>query len=320
MSAEGRTSSFTLFTNPANCRPSWLYCCGAHSTEESALKEAEAFAPKDASRIVFWHKTLVPEFIRDDSDECLRKVDLVNQLAEPIRKYSDYAYGYGGRASSERQPFTAVGHCYGAELIREALLRLTKEERTSITAITLNGVSMIPNALARTVRNYVYVDDLITDGMNHFFDPSGVLERVKKVYEERIRPGTHSVRQAILRVFAKETHRNLNTMKQIRTEGDEAAKREKSSRFQQLFFGFRSDEIDRKGVAHGLKKLIKPIKDYNIYLMQEGAPAPTKPFGADEELVVDERMCEDAIQEMIDLGKRTLAVHVTSAFAGISMS
>ncbi|HSX11660.1 MAG TPA: hypothetical protein VLF94_08105 [Chlamydiales bacterium] len=315
MSAAAKPSM--SFLTPPTGKTHWVYCCGAHATEESARQEAQQIAPKFAgenSGAVFWHDTRVLDFVRDDSRELSRQAGLVNRLASSMRKCAELLH-----EKQQDPPLTVIGHSYGAELIRQALLQCSDGGRSHFSVVTLGGVSMIPKSLARTARNYVHVDDLIAEGANRLFDRSGVLDRVKKVYEERMRPGTNTVRQAILRVFAREVYENLNTTNLVGKEADEAAKIEKDGRYVQLFLKFSSEGIDRGWVARGLENWIKPIKDYNIYLMQEGVPVPDKPFGFDEELAADPKMCEDAIQEMIALGKKSLASHVVTAFAGISL-
>ena len=300
----GIASSATYLPNEQS-RPSWLYCCGAHATAESAMKEAELVtSPLQKPGVVFWHHTLVTDFIRNDHEEYLRQAELVSQIATLVQK-------------SEGSPLTAIGHSYGAELIRHALLRLNPEERSSITAITLGGASMIPNSLARSVRNYVHVKDLIAEGANHVFDSAGVLSRVKKVFE-RVQSGTKSIRQAVLQAFARETHDNTSPMLSARIENDEAAKKEKTDRFQQLFI-MANGEIDLTWVARGLEKWVKPLQSYNIFLVHDEDPDPKTPFGHSEELIVDDEMCKEAVAEMIRLGQESLVSHVVSSFDKISI-
>lgn len=280
-------------------QPSWIYLCGGHATEESSMAEAQQVGLKNKSGIVYWHDTKVEDVIAGDEKAHERQSQLVSQVVALIKK----------TLPTSRGSLTLIGHSYGALLIQKALSQLPAEERGSLDVVTLGGASMVPKRLAKSARNYVdLTHDLIAEGAQHFFDATYMLDRVKRIYHQiKNAHGAITVRKALLEVFAREEQNRLDPMNGVTRDSD---------LYRQLFIFGNRDGFDKRWVAERLTRWVAPIVSHNIYPMEGDTPSE-HPLGFGEDLNVDDKLCDEAIQEMIALGKRSLASHVVSAFAKV---
>lgn len=289
------------YPDDSSRQSSWLYCCGAYATPESAEEQAVALTRNIQSRgIIFYHETQ-GNYDSRHPEEIERQAQLVNELVKIIQdQISNLSVGPGAVALKPRDPFTVISHSFGTTLCKQALMRLSPDERSTITMIALSGITMIPNFLAKEVKNYVSYNDLIANSSNEVLDSEGVLSRAKKVFEKLCNPGM-TVRKAILQLCAREAH-------------DEAYKIKNRELYQQTFIMGGSDDRIQKIAIEKLGTWTKLFKEYSIFISADDCP-PVHHLGHGEKLDPQE-MCDEAVQEMIDLGQKSLKSHLVDHFSG----
>lgn len=306
--APTRTSTIIPCPEDPSAEYKWVYCCGAHATEQTATGEAKMLSGEKEPGLVFYHDTKISDIIRSDDVEVQRVARLVNQLVDAIKPLISIPFDYRGLTSKTRRSITLLGHSFGAVFIRDALLRLNEEERRAISVTTFGGSVMIPNALARTVRNYIDPKDLIAKNVNTRLDPTNVLGRMQKIYhkgqelarERGVILNTH-IKRALLEVFARDTYDQLDPCTTTQAENAEL--------FGKIFILGQKEGVNRKWIQEGLEKWVDLFKNYNLFTLTDGQPIRKTPFASEETWVVDQDLIEGALDAMIRLGQSSLTYH-----------
>ncbi|MDE3046141.1 MAG: hypothetical protein KGJ02_05815 [Verrucomicrobiota bacterium] len=294
-------------------RPYWMYCCGAFATPDSAREQAATLLGKKGRGVIVHHLTLL-NYLDRTPEEFQRQAKIADFIAEKIKPIiTNLSWGPGICVEKPRNPLTVVAHSFGAELCYQALYRLSEDEREALTVVTYGGVRMIPNSLAKKVINYVSYHDLIAADSNPVFDSENVLARVKKVYKEMTFKNESSLRGAIAKVFAQQMHDHFSSAKVKPSNDEEAVKQEKTNIFQNVFIFGKGDVLSQERIASGLKSWVELFQKYTICFVPADSNEKIEPALFSEKdgatLAVDDDLCNQARQNMVGLGQRSLKSH-----------